>query len=74
MGSLKFMGEFEHVLMFAADDPVTPHFNGIGRGQAHGDGVVMHVQANAQGGSAGGHRSNGFERVRTGCFLRLDRF
>ena len=45
MGRLKFMGEFKHVVMLAADDPVTAHFGRIGRREAHRNGVVMHVQS-----------------------------
>ena len=78
------MGQFEHVVMLPADDPVTPHFNGIGRREAHRDGVVVPIQADEQhwalgcrrslqeGG--GGQRGSGFGAGRADCFLRLDRW
>ena len=72
MGGLKFMGQFEHVVMLATDDPVTAHFGRIGRREAHRDRVVMHVQSDEKAGTvdgrlrsaqenAGGHRGGGFE-------------
>ncbi len=42
------MGEFEHVVMLPANDPVTSHFGPIGRREAYRDGIVMHVQSNKQ--------------------------
>ena len=69
--------------MRAADDSVASHFGGIGRRQTHGDGIVMHVQANEEGraglrgrlrlalarqrGGAGVERGLGAQRI-----LRLD--
>ena len=79
LGGLKFMGQFEHVVMLPADDPVTPHFNGIGRREAHRNGIVVHVQAEEQAGAfgcrrslqegGGGQRGSGFAPGRADGFL-----
>jgi hypothetical protein len=44
MGGLKLFNEFEHVVMFPADDPIPPHFARITGRYRHGNRVVMHVQ------------------------------
>jgi hypothetical protein len=45
MGGLEFFDQLEHVVMFPAENPVTPHLGRIRRRQRHGDRVVVHVQA-----------------------------
>ena len=60
VGGMQLADQFEHVVVLSADDPVTPHFGRIRWGQADGDGIIMHVQPNAQDGAFGGHGGCGF--------------
>ena len=55
MGGLEFFGQLEHVIVFAADDPVAANLGRIGGREADGDRIVMHVQADEQNGAHGGH-------------------
>ena len=75
MGGREFFGQLEHVVMLAADDPITAHLGRVRRREAHRNGVVVHVQANEQDGAfggrsqspqadAGGRRGGGFEAGR----------
>ena len=83
----KHLDQLEHVVVLAANDPVTPHFRAVRRRERHGDGIVMHVQAEEQrgtgcrrgpaqdAGSGGGRGRPGGRRIeRAGAarFLRLD--
>src|ERR1035437_9096335 len=54
MGGLEFGEEFEHVVMRAADDPVTPDLGGVRRGQTHGDGIGVHIKTAEQDAAVGG--------------------
>ena len=49
MRGRKFFDQAQQVIVLSADDPVTAHFNRIGGRQRHGDGVVMHIQADEHG-------------------------
>ena len=60
VGGMQLASQFEYVVVLPADDPVTPHFSRIRWCQADGDGIIMHVQPNAQDGAFGGHVGCGF--------------
>ena len=60
MGRRHFFGQLQDVLVFAADDAVTPHFGGIRGREAYRDGVVVHVQSNEQDGTFEGRWRSGF--------------
>ena len=65
----KFLHQLEHVIVLPTDDPVAPHLGGITRGETHGDGIVMHVQPDVEGGAG---RKGDDPRPR--ALLRLDSF
>jgi hypothetical protein len=41
----EFIDERVHVVMFPTDDSILPHFARLTGRNRHGDGIVMHVQA-----------------------------
>jgi hypothetical protein len=41
----EFFDELERVGMFPTDDPIRPHFARLTGRNRHGDGIVMHDQA-----------------------------
>jgi hypothetical protein len=49
MGGLEFLGQAEHVVVRAADQPVTAHLGRVARGQRDGDGIGVHIQADMEG-------------------------
>jgi hypothetical protein len=59
MGGLKFFNQLEHVVVFPADDPVSPHLGRIAGRNRDGDRIVMHVQSDEQDGRFAPGRGNG---------------
>ena len=80
MRGLQFFGQPQHLLVRATDHSVTAHLAAVGGGEAHGDRIGMHIQADAQAGtkvaedgSALHHGAGGAAHsLRSG--LRLDSF
>lgn len=56
MRGLEFGEEFEHVVMGAADDPVTPNLGGVRRRETHGDGIGVNIKTGEQDAGVGGCR------------------
>src|ERR1035438_3032480 len=54
MRGLQFGEEFKHVVMRAANDPVTPDLGGIRGRETHGDGVGVNVQPDEEDPPVGG--------------------
>ena len=71
MRGLKFGEEFEHVIMRAADDPVTADLGRIRRRQTHGDGIGVHIKTGEQDASVGGCRRASEDGVDRGHRLRF---
>ena len=65
----QFFGQLQDVLMLAADDPVTADFRRVGRREAHGDGIVVHIQSNEQEGAFGDRRRGRLGAWRAASFL-----
>ena len=53
MNPLHSLGQLEHIVMGAADNPVAAHLGEVRRRQAHGDGIIIHVQADEERASRG---------------------
>lgn len=49
MGGLEFLGQAQHVVVLAADQPVAAHLARVRRGQAYGDGVGVDIQDDVVG-------------------------
>ena len=60
MGRLEFLDELEHVVVFPADDPVSPHLGRITGRDRDGDRIVVHVQPDEQDGRFAPGRGNGY--------------
>lgn len=71
MGGAEFSGQPEHVVVRAANDPVTAHLGTARRREAHGDGGGVHVQADIKDGTV--LRGNGPPQDLTGRGGRGDR-
>src|ERR1022692_401142 len=56
MRGLEFREEFEHVVMGAADDAVTPDLGGIRRRETDGDGIGVNIKTGEQDAVVGGRR------------------
>ena len=71
MRGLKFGEEFEHVIMRAADDAVTPDLNRIGGRKTHGNGIGVDIEPDEQHGPVGGCRRASEDGVDRGHRLRF---